>query len=135
VEGPCEQLARHLTSGRWPPAPAPAAPQRVAAGPSTVLCLAGPGAANPSFKPSKPASQYLVDEGITAKFCCDRCGCDIASEGQMLWEGFMGANQPAMLFRSAINLAPCSAKREEVRGEMGVCSQRMSGGCSGGACG
>ena len=45
--------------------------------------------------------------------------CDIASEGRLLWEGFMGACTPALLFRQAVNLEPSSAKRHEV-GEAGA---------------
>lgn len=55
-----------------------------------------------------------VDDDVDAKFACAGCGCDIASERHLLWEGFMGQCTPALLFRCSVNLAPCGPKREEM---------------------
>ncbi|KAL4425643.1 hypothetical protein ABPG75_009659 [Micractinium tetrahymenae] len=57
--------------------------------------------------------QY-VDDDVDAKFSCAGCGCDIASEKHLLWEGFMGHSTSALLFRCSVNLAPCGNKREEM---------------------
>ena len=52
--------------------------------------------------------------------CCS-CGCDIASEASLLWEGYMGACTPALLFRHAVNVEPSAAEREEVGARGGLC--------------
>jgi hypothetical protein len=38
---------------------------------------------------------------------------EIASSAALVWEGFMGAQQPALLFRSTINVEAYSEQREE----------------------
>lgn len=41
--------------------------------------------------------------------------CEVADEQSVVWEGFMGSAQnPAYLFKTAINVEPCSSRREEV---------------------
>lgn len=42
------------------------------------------------------------------------CSNEVASEVALVWEGYMGANTPAMLFRNAVNLEVCSSERREV---------------------
>lgn len=56
--------------------------------------------------------EYLEDER-GPKFVCAQCECDVACYSSLIWEGFMGAQQPAYLFRATVNLEPCSSHRQE----------------------
>lgn len=47
------------------------------------------------------------------KFVCCKCHCDVTSEDTLIWEGFMGASTPALLFRRAVNVEVCGGKRDE----------------------
>jgi len=52
------------------------------------------------------------------KFRC-LCGMDVATEGSLVWEGFMGSqgrniNVPAYLFRTSVNADVRGAPRQEV---------------------
>ncbi|PRW59182.1 yippee-like protein [Chlorella sorokiniana] len=57
--------------------------------------------------------EYVTDDDVAAKYTC-KCGADTASESGLLWEGFMGACTPALLFRNAVNIEPCGSERQEV---------------------
>ena len=79
-------------------------------------------------------TQFLDDDDIRPKFVCAHCrygvpnwhrprfhqrihtSCEVAEEQSVVWEGFMGSAQnPAYLFKSAINVEPCSSRpREEL---------------------
>lgn len=56
--------------------------------------------------------QVLGEDDSGLKFVC-WCGLDVASEQSLVWEGYMGANIPAFLFRKGINVEPCGALRQE----------------------
>lgn len=58
--------------------------------------------------------EYVGDDDVAAKYTCTKCGADTASESGLLWEGFMGACTPALLFRNAVNIEPCGVERQEV---------------------
>ena len=42
------------------------------------------------------------------------CRADVASQRRLLWEGYMGVQEPALLFRTAVNLERASKLREEL---------------------
>mmetsp|Transcript_22309 Transcript_22309/g.49055 ORF Transcript_22309/g.49055 Transcript_22309/m.49055 type:complete len:126 (+) Transcript_22309:305-682(+) len=54
---------------------------------------------------------YVRDE--KNKFCCLKCGSDVAEASSVIWEGFMGSQKPAVLLRQVVNVEPYSAKRVE----------------------
>eukprot|EP00959_Pyramimonas_sp_CCMP1952_P133483 2791415-Pyramimonas_sp.AAC.1 len=54
---------------------------------------------------------YVRDE--KNKFCCLRCGTDVADASSVIWEGFMGSKKPAVLLRNVVNVWPYSARRVE----------------------
>lgn len=56
----------------------------------------------------------MDEEEGSCKYVCSACGCDIASEASLLWEGYMGACTPALLFKRAVNVEPSAAERQEV---------------------
>lgn len=39
--------------------------------------------------------------------------CELAGQGSFVWEGFMRQQEPAVLFKAAINTTICSPQREE----------------------
>jgi hypothetical protein len=47
------------------------------------------------------------------KFCCKRCGSDIAETSAVVWEGFMGSQKPAVLLRDVVNVEPFAKHRNE----------------------
>lgn len=53
----------------------------------------------------------MEPDGLSKYICA--CGCDIASERVLVWEGFMGASTPALLFRDAVNVEASQELREE----------------------
>lgn len=57
--------------------------------------------------------QYL-EEDYGPKFACAQCNADVATYSDLIWEGFMGAQEPAYLFDNAMNLQPTSVTRQEV---------------------
>jgi len=63
-----------------------------------------------------------VEEDSDDKFCCDKCGCDVASASSLIWEGFMEEQKPALLLRSVVNVEPyADARRERLStGEYGL---------------
>jgi hypothetical protein len=56
--------------------------------------------------------QFLEEDGCGLKYIC-RCGCEVSSEHALVWEGFMGANVPALLFRRGINIDHIGPHRRE----------------------
>ncbi|KAL4519537.1 hypothetical protein Ndes2526B_g01875 [Nannochloris sp. 'desiccata'] len=53
-----------------------------------------------------------IEEGCGSKYAC-KCGLDVAGEESLVWEGIMGSNHPALLFRRSVNLDSFGPKREE----------------------
>lgn len=41
------------------------------------------------------------------------CRADVASSTALIWEGYMGSQQPALLFKQVVNVDPYSSHREE----------------------
>lgn len=60
----------------------------------------------------RPFIEYVDDETFP-KFICANCSSDVASSSALIWEGYMGIQQPAYLFRETVNVGPCSSEREE----------------------
>jgi len=57
--------------------------------------------------------QFVNEDGSGVKYAC-HCGVDVASESLVVWEGFMGTNVPALLFRTSVNVDFCGQRRAEL---------------------
>ncbi|GAB4816885.1 hypothetical protein N2152v2_003931 [Parachlorella kessleri] len=53
--------------------------------------------------------EFVTTEHGLPKYVCNNCGCDVATEKRLIWEGFMNAGSPAYLFKEAVNVAPTTA--------------------------
>ncbi|KAK9835611.1 hypothetical protein WJX74_004193 [Apatococcus lobatus] len=74
--------------------------------------LAAIHAISKNFTMGRPFLSHITEDRF-AKYTCASCGADIASHGQLLWEGYMGVRQPALLFTVTLNLDTAASLREE----------------------
>ncbi len=58
-------------------------------------------------------AEHEVGEFQPAPVPCPR-SCDVASEKELVWEGFMNISTPAFLFKEAVNVTDLSSPRNEV---------------------
>lgn len=57
--------------------------------------------------------QYCDTDEDPTKYVC-RCGAHICTPDGLIWEGFMGENEPALLFQEVVNLmADADSQRQE----------------------
>lgn len=59
----------------------------------------------------RPFLQFVTDD--SPRMVCVSCGRDVASCGRIIWEGYMGAQEPAFLMRSTVNLEQAGSPRHE----------------------
>eukprot|EP00192_Tetraselmis_astigmatica_P024286 CAMPEP_0117663816 /NCGR_PEP_ID=MMETSP0804-20121206/8828_1 /TAXON_ID=1074897 /ORGANISM="Tetraselmis astigmatica, Strain CCMP880" /LENGTH=77 /DNA_ID=CAMNT_0005470887 /DNA_START=426 /DNA_END=656 /DNA_ORIENTATION=+ len=60
----------------------------------------------------RPFVQFVDDDGAT-RYCCLACSVEVASSNALIWEGFMGEQQPACLFSTTVNIESYTHQREE----------------------
>lgn len=47
------------------------------------------------------------------KYVCINCSCDVASDVELVWKGFMATEKPAFLFSSTVNIHCSPVERKE----------------------
>eukprot|EP00877_Chromochloris_zofingiensis_P005580 jgi/Chrzof1/15022/Cz09g24090.t1 len=61
----------------------------------------------------RPFVEYIRENDQLVKYVCAKCRADVASSTALIWEGYMGSQQPALLFKQVVNVDPYSSHREE----------------------